>query len=325
MIITSYLPEKIEKNESLGNLGWDCDKIYKKTGIRQRHISGENEYANDLAINAAKKLFNLVDKNSIEYLIHVTQSPDYIIPSNCCILQNRLGLKKEIGAIDINMGCSGYIYALSVAKGLISSDQVENVMITTSDTYSKIINRFDKSNRVIFGDGATATLITRSDNEKIGKFVFGTDGSGANNLMCKKLGIRYKNSNLEKIVEDKSGNRRSEGDLYMNGPAIFAFTLDNVPELLENIRNKNRLSSNDVGMYILHQANSFMLKAIRDKAGIDPKNFFINLEDTGNTVSSTIPIALEEFLSKKKGLEKVNIILGGFGVGYSWAGVAIEI
>lgn len=325
MIITSYLPEKIERNDSLKNLGWDCDKIYKKTGIRQRHISGENEYSNDLAANAANKLFKIIDKNSIEYLIHVTQSPEYIIPSNCCILQNRLGLNKGIGAIDINMGCSGYIYALSVAKGLISSKQVKNVLITTSDTYSKLINNFDKSNRVIFGDGATATLITKEDNEKIGKFVFGTDGSGAENLMCKRLGMRYKNSNLEKIVEDKSGNRRSEGELYMNGPAIFAFTLDNVPKLLDNIRERNRLSSKDVGMYILHQANSFMLKAIRDKAEIEPEKFIINIENTGNTVSSTIPIALEEFLSKRKEGEKINIILGGFGVGYSWAGVAIKL
>lgn len=325
MLISSYLPSRVENNKSLEALGWDSDKIYSKTGIKQRCLSKEGEYANDMAIRAAAKLFRRCSKDEIDYLIHVTQSPDYIIPSNCCILQNALGLRKDIGAIDINMGCSGYIYALSVAKGLLISDDVKKVLITTSDTYSKIISPRDKSNRVIFGDAATATLVGQADLEKLGSFVFGTDGSGAERLICRRHGFRNQGQEFNEIVTDRSGNERRIGDLYMDGPAIFAFALEKVPQLVENVLRKNRIKKDDIDMYILHQANAFMLKALRDKMGISSERFMINVENTGNTVSSTIPIALEHYIHEKKRKGDENLLLAGFGVGFSWAGVHVRL
>ena len=198
--IAHFLPEYVLSNHqiNLEHPEWSADKISSKTGIFNRHISNENEFSSDLGIKAAQKLFekNNTIKDSIDFLIFCTQSPDFLIPTTACILQDKLGLNSNIGAIDINMGCSGYLYGLSYAKGLILSGQAKNVLLITSETYSKLINPQDKSNKTIFGDGATASLISKKPNTHmsgaIQKFSFYTQGSGYDKLMVKNGGIKHK-------------------------------------------------------------------------------------------------------------------------------------
>lgn len=330
--ICSYLPEKVLTNEDLVNEfeDWSIDKIYDKTGIKERHIADDNECASDLGVVAAKRLFNegLCKPEEIDFLLFCTQSPDYFLPTTACLIQDRLGLPKSCGAFDFNLGCSGFVYGLSLAKGFIESNLANKILLITAETYSKYIHPKDKSVRTIFGDGAAATLIeaVESNNEFIGPFVFGTDGSGAENLIVPTGGLRQKrdsNSCIE--YTDKSGNVRSKDNLYMNGVEIYNFTLGTVPSVFNSLLKKSGYSIDEIDYFVFHQANKFMLEALRKKLGILPERFYNNIENIGNTVSSTIPIALEELIKENKLKEGNKVMLIGFGVGYSWAGTIITL
>lgn len=323
--IEYFLPEKILTNEDLATEfpEWSAEKINKKIGIHQRHIANDSETAGDLAEKAIEKLlsYNNIDKDDIDFLILCTQSPDYFLPTTACILQAKLGFKTSCGALDINLGCSGFVYGLSLAKALIVSDTAKNVLLVTAETYSKYIHEKDKGNRSLFGDGAAATLVSSTGMFKIGDFVFGTDGTGAENLIVKNGASKHKEMN-DDLIFNESGNPICSNNLYMNGSEIFNFTLKAVPELLEQTLKRNNLSQDDISYFVLHQANRYMLDFIRKKLKIDDAKFCYCLEKTGNTVSSTIPIALKE-TSFKEDIEG-NIFIAGFGVGYSWAGSILE-
>lgn len=321
--ISYYLPEKILSNEFIHEEfpEWDIHKISSKTGINSRHISAVDEFTSDMAFEAASKLFSEhnIDKSKIDFLLLCTQSPDYFLPTTACILQDKLGLKTTIGALDFNLGCSGYVYGLSLAKGLIAGGMANNILLITSETYSKFIHPKDKSNKTIFGDAAAATLISSEDGLfEIGDFIFGTDGSGAGNLIVKNGGIRNKIQNNVDVV-DEYGNVRNDNNLYMNGSEIFNFTSESVPNLTKAILEKTNLNIETVDLFIFHQANKYMLNHLRKKIGIPDDKFFIAMEHCGNTVSSTIPIAMSEALTTNRFESCKNIILSGFGVGYSWA------
>lgn len=306
---------------------WSIEKIAEKTGIDYRYIAATDETAGDMAVKAAEKLFeeHNIDKSTIDYLILCTQSPDYFLPTTACIIQERLGLKTSVGAFDMNLGCSGYIYGLGLAKGLIFSGQAKNVLFITSETYSKFIHPKDKSNKTIFGDAAAATLISSEDGfAETGNFEYGTDGKGAENLIVKNGAMRNSKTN-NKAVQDEYGNYISDDHLFMNGSEIFLFTLASVPKLIENTIQKNNLSKENIDLFVLHQANKFMLDSLRKKCKIENDKFYIHIGDCGNTVSSTIPIALYH-AQKEKLFQKNNaILLAGFGVGYSWGGTIIKI
>ncbi len=321
-----YLPEKIITNKDLEAdfPEWDSEKIENKIGIKERHIAGETETALDLGYKAALGLINEIDKSKIDFLLFCTQSPDYFLPTSACILQEKLGLNKDIGALDYNLGCSGFVYGLALAKGLIHAEIVSNVLLVTSETYNKHIHKKDKSNRTIFGDGAAATLITKSDKEKIFKFDLGTDGNGKNNLIVKNGGIRNRKLiTTEKI--DNAGNIYSDDNLFMNGPEIFNFTIEMIPKTINNCLIKNKITLEEIDFVIFHQANKYMLEHLRRKLRIPSEKFYINLEKTGNTVSATIPIALKDCLDKGLIKKGSKVLLSGFGVGYSWASTIIEI
>lgn len=329
--LAGYLPEKILSNEDLEILypDWPKEKIYSKTGITKRHIASQDETASDLAFQAAKKLFErgCVKPSEIDFLILCTQTPDYILPTTACILQDRLGLPRNIGAIDMNLGCSGFVYALSIAKGLIETNAAKKILLITSDTYSKFIHPLDKSVRTIFGDGAVATLVENSDSnyDMIGPFIFGTDGSGADNLIIKSgLCRKEKNSDSSKEIEDLFGNIRSSENLYMNGPEIMNFSLTEVPLAFENILRKSKLNRDDINYFVFHQANKFMLESLRKKININEKKFPIFIDDKGNTVSSSIPFALIGLKEKNLLRPGITIMLVGFGVGYSWAATIVK-
>lgn len=311
--IEYYLPENIIRND---------EKIKRKIGIEERRVADVTEFASDMAVKAANKLFasKVVNRNEIDFLIYCTQSPDYILPSTSCILQERLGLSVHCGAFDYNLGCSGYVYGLSIAKGLVESGSAKNILLLTSDTYSKYVNPKDRSVEVLFGDAAAATLISGGENRKssIGSFVFGTDGRGANNLIIPAGGLREPITS-ESYVEDLDdfGNIRSRRDLYMNGSEIFNFALRDLPGSINRLLESSATKIEDYSYFVFHQANKFMLEHLRKKMHIDIDKFSLQLNDVGNTVSSSIPIALKRDSHKLK--EDDLVMLVGFGVGYSWA------
>lgn len=322
-----FIPNTKLSNSDLSTIfpEWDPDKISNKTGIFERGICKSSEFASDLAVNAAQLLFKnqKININEIDFLLYCTQSPDYFLPSTSCIIHNKLNLTNNCGALDFNLGCSGYVYGLSLANGLILSGSAKKVLLITAETYSKFIHFDDKSNRTIFGDAAAATLICESDDEGIMKFVFGTDGSGANNLIVKTGGIRHREKALN--VNYEQGTFLSSDDhLFMNGKEIFKFTTTEVPLLVKKCLNLNNLSLTEVDLFIFHQANRYMLDFIKRKINIPEEKFFVFLKNTGNTVSSTIPIAIHEATRIGKLKRGMKIMLVGFGVGYSSSAIIIN-
>ncbi len=323
--IEYYLPKKILSNDKINreHPEWSVDKISKKTGIKNRYIADVNEFSSDMALKAAAKLFEATgfDRNEIDYLILCTQSPDYLIPTTACIIQNKLGLKNDTGAIDINMGCSGYIYGLSYAKGLIYSQQAKNILFITSETYSKYIHQLDKSNKTIFGDGASASLISSQKTELSGEiknFTFYTDGSGYDKLIVRNSGV--KNDGVSQDIFDENQNFiRNDANLFMDGKAIFEFTSFKVPPIIKSVLTMNEESLDEIDLFVFHQANAYMMKFIRKFCNIPEERFFLYIEDCANTVSSTIPIALQEAIKSKRIKKGSKVLLAGYGVGLSIA------
>ena len=325
--LTYALPKKALTNEQLVEEfpEWSVDKIANKVGIHTRHIADENETAADLAVRAAEKLFATethIDKNKIDFVLFCTQSPDYFLPTSACLIQDKLGLPTTCGALDFNLGCSGYIYGLSLAKGLIMGGIAKNVLFLTGETYTKHLHPKDKGNRTIFGDAGSATLISTEGFAEIGNFSLGTDGKGAENLIVKTGAFRHKNS-LNDLNFDEKVNPIASDYLFMNGSEIFNFTIDIVPTLVEDILDKNELLKEDIDGYVFHQANAFMLNFLRKKLKVKEEKFHYYMSEVGNTVSSTIPIVLCEKLRENK--LKGNLLLAGFGVGYSWGGCVLKI
>lgn len=323
--IAYHLPEKVVSNEELVSEfpEWSVEKIADKVGVVERRVA-INETATDLAIIASEKLFEkgTVDKNDVDFVLFCTQSPDYKLPSSACIIQDRLGLSTKCGAFDFNLGCSGYEYGLAVAKGLVVAGVASNVLLLTGETYNKYIHPRDKGNRTIFGDGATATVISTEGFAEIGEFSLGTDGSGANHLIVKTEGARLPEK-LNDVTFDEGGNPISSDHLFMDGQEIFMFTLTRVPKMVKDVLAKNHIEKEDVDLFVFHQANKYMLEHLRKKLKIEESKFFINLKKIGNTVSSTIPIALCDAREQNKLHD--NVLLAGFGVGLSYGAVMLHI
>ncbi len=324
--ISYYLPSKVLSNEDLAIEfpEWSAEKIAGKIGIRNRHISALDETAGDMAVKAAKLLFAeySIEPSSIDFILLCTQSPDYFLPTTACILQNQLNIPTTAGALDFNLGCSGYVYGLALAKGLIAGNIAKNVLLITSETYTKHIHNKDKGNRTIFGDAAAATLISTTGFAELSNFSLGTNGKGAENLIIKTGGLRCPQIKNDLFI-DEDNNPISSDHLFMNGSEIFSFTFDVVPDLLQDIYKKNSTVQDQVDLFIFHQANKYMLSFLRKKLNIEENKFYYFIENVGNTVSSTIPIAIKEAINDKK--LKGNVLIAGFGVGYSWGGTILRI
>lgn len=329
--VSSYIPEIRLTNEQLADdfPDWSVDKIYEKTGIQSRPIASDTDTCSSMAVNAAKKLFEKhnISPDSIDFILLCTQSPDYKLPTTACIVQHELGIPTHVGALDFNLGCSGYVYGLSLAKGLIETGQCNRVLLITSELYSRYINKQDKSVRTLFGDAATATLIegVKSAQAFLTNFVFGSDGSGDKNLIVPHGGsLNPINSDSFVAGYDISGNYRSPSNLYMNGAEILAFTLQSVPALVNSVLNSAGLEAKDIDKVVFHQANKFILDKLRKKTKFTEEQFLVSYEHYGNTVSSTIPLGLESALNDGKLQTGDNVLICGFGVGYSWSGCLIE-
>lgn len=325
--ISYYLPEKVMTNEELVQEfpEWSVDKVAKKVGVYSRHLAAEDETAGDMAEKAARKLFEEygVSPKDIDFVLLCTQSSDYFLPSTACILQDRLGIPTSAGALDYNLGCSGCIYGLAMAKGLIAGGIAKNVLLLTAETYNKYLHPSDKSNRSIFGDGAAACLISAEGIAEIGDFCLGTDGSGAKHLIVETGAARHKAATGKETTDD-DGHVRREDYLYMDGSAIFNFTLDAVPAMMKEVLAKNKMEKDDVDYYVFHQANKFMLNTIRKVCVLPKDKFYVNLEQTGNTVSSTVMIGLKQCLEAGTIHEGMKVMVAGFGVGLSWGGTILK-
>lgn len=321
--ISCYLPEKVERNDQ-------NSRLTRKTGIYGRHIVSDHECASDLAFYAAENLFidSTCDRTDIDFVLLCTQSPDYFLPTTACLLQHRLGLSNKCGALDINLGCSGYIYGLSLAKGLIETGQAKKVLLLTAETYSKFIHPQDETVRPLFGDGATASLLVGLEDslEGIHSFVFGTDGSGADKLIVPAGGARNPvTRTVQQTSCDEYGNVRTNYNLYMDGAGISSFALSVVPPMIDEILSKSSCSKQDVSYYVFHQANNFMLEFLRKKCGLMDSPFWINMENYGNTVSSSIPLAIIDMMKTEDAALLKKVVLAGFGVGLSWGGCMVDL
>lgn len=328
--IEYYLPQTIIDNQLLSSRypEWNESKIYEKTGIRSRHVVSNDEHVSDLAVNAAKKLIEKgnLDPSEIDTLILCTQTPDYSIPSTSCLVHERLGLSKRCVAFDFNQGCTGFIYGLYIAGNMIHSGSSMNVLLITSETYSRWCHPMDKSVTTIFGDGAAAVYLCHAKGEHgIGPFIFGTDGRGFQNLIVPYSGSHRIQSNDggDNETADESGNIRTSANLYMNGPELFRFAMGTVPPLVKDVLSVSKTSFENIDKFVFHQANFYMLKNIQKMLRIPDSKMIYEIEDVGNTVSASIPIALKRAYDKGSISVGEKLLLAGFGVGYSWAGTIL--
>ena len=312
--IQYYLPPKLLSNEDLvfDNPDWRMDDIEKKTGIKYRYICEDAQTSKDIALLACEKIFNSnVRRSDIDFLIVVTESPEYIAPAMSCDLQHSLGLKTSIASFDVNLGCSGFVYGLMIADSILCSNNYSNGLLVCVDTYSKYISSNDRTCRPLFSDAASATLITASKKKTVGPFVLGTDGSGYKDLMVKNSGT-IKNIDTERNL------------YFMNGSAVFMFTMRVVPKAVNDLLIKEKCNTEDIDLFVFHQASKLVIDNLKRLLKLPNEKVFENYQLVGNTVSSSIPIALSQAKSAKKIKKGSVVMLVGFGVGLSWGATIIR-
>jgi 3-oxoacyl-[acyl-carrier-protein] synthase-3 len=318
--ISYHLPDTVEGAETLqrDNPDWDMLKILDKTGIQTRYISSHGETAVDLAFAAGKKLFGTIPNyEEIDLLILVTQSPDYVLPTSACILQDRLGLPKNCMAFDVNLGCSGFVYALSIAGGLIESGVARKGMILCADTYSKYIDKNDRTCRPLFSDGAAATLLEPAATDSMGPFEFGTDGAGYDHLIVKQGGARTGR-------EANQVAKSSLGSLEMSGSDVFLFTMRVVPQCINKLLVRAGLTLENIDLIVFHQASKLVIENLIRTLSLEKNKVFTNFENIGNTVAASIPIALKDAETQGRLKDGDRVMLVGFGVGLSWGATLIR-
>lgn len=315
--ISYHLPAVTEGVDKLqhDNPDWDMPKILEKTGVHSRQISASGETASDLGFQAGEKLLmDVRSRDEIDLLILVTQSPDYVLPTTACILQDRLRLSKKCMAFDLNLGCSGFVYALSVAGGLMESGVARKGLILCADTYSKYIGKNNRTCRPVFSDGAAAIIVEKNNTDCIGPFEFGTDGSGYDRLIVRHSGARD--------TEPEANFKR--GSLEMQGSDIFLFTMRMIPSCAEKLLNRAGLTFDQIDLFVFHQASKFVIDNLIRKMSLKREKVFINYDTIGNTVSASIPIALKDADMNGRLKEGDTIMLIGFGVGLSWGATLIR-
>ena len=317
--ISVHFPETVETNDQLAVdfPEWNVPLISSKTGIHQRYLAQPDECASDLGVKAARKLFEEydIDPGSIDFLLLCTQTPDYPLPTTACLMQDRLSLPTNCGAMDFNLGCSGFVYGLGIAQGLIQSGAIRRVLLVTAETYSKYIDRNDRSLRTIFSDAAAATLIEASDQPTLRAFRYGTDGTGADTLLVTDGGARPACD-----AHRPRHRKRWKSALYMDGPSLMNFTIGAVPQVVADILQDAGLNRDDIYMYLMHQATLKMLQQLQQRLELTDEELPICLENCGNTVSSTIPVLINQLRGQQRIRANAHHLLIGFGVGWAWAG-----
>jgi len=323
--IATHLPLNRLNNEDLVQaLGrWTPDEVFAKTGIRSRCIAAPDETAVDLGEKALTALLNRQSVDKVDFLLFCTQTGDYKLPSSACILQSRAKLSKSCGCLDLNLACSGFIYGLMIAEGLLKSGISSNVALVNCDTYTHYIHPKDAVCRPIFGDGAAATLLTSSARGRIIGFDFGSDGDHALKMYLPAGGERMRSFRGGQNMATDSSPADPEF-IRMDGPEIYNFTLHAVPPAVQGALAKGQLGMKDIDYFVFHQANAFMLESLRRKMNIPKEKYVIEMADTGNLVSASIPVVLAQMRSDARIKAGTRTLLCGFGVGLSWAACIVE-
>jgi 3-oxoacyl-[acyl-carrier-protein] synthase-3 len=295
--IEYFLPINTETLQDLSvkKKGGGINRVFEATGINKRHISNKNEDSIQLGLKSAIKILKKFDRKKIDFLIFVSQTSPYKLPSAACILQDKLSLRKNIMAFDVNQGCSGFIYALEVAKNLMKGNKgYKYGLIVLSDTYTKFISKNNTSCRPIFSDASSSVLIKKTSKEFLGSSEFGTDGSGAMSL------------------------KLSNNEIYMDGAKIAIFSLSRIPMFIKSFLKNNKINNKKLKLLALHQASKYVCNKIKDKLNLPNKKFYFNYTRIGNTVSSSIPIVLKDCDKRKTIKNNDTVVACGFGVGLSW-------
>jgi 3-oxoacyl-[acyl-carrier-protein] synthase-3 len=313
--IASYFPESVVTNESLvERFGFDRAFLDNKIGVLERHIAAPDEAVSDMAVAAAERLFATTPgaREAVELVVLCTQNPDYKLPTTANIVQDRLGLAQTVAAFDINQGCSGFLYGLAVCRSMMMAHGFSTGLLLTADGYSKVMDASDRATSPLFGDGAAATLLTADGPGKLGRYTFGSDGSGAEELIVRGGGSR----NPDMPVE-------GPGALYMNGRAIMKFMIKRVPADVDRCLDLNGMTRDDIDYFVFHQASGHMVRSLIKEMDLPPERVPIEIADCANTVSSTIPIVLER-LGGADALAGKTVLLSGFGVGLSWSTTVVR-
>ena len=300
------LGNKTETIQDLGkhNPDWIIDKLKDKIGIESRPVIDNNENEKTLVLDACNKLFHNTDKNNVDGIIHVSQSAFSRLPTSACIIQDEIGLPKNLMAFDLIQGCSGFVYGLSAATAMMQQNALKKVLIVCADTYSKYIPLNDRTNRPIFADGAAAAIVENTGEGSIGPFSFFTDGSGGDLL----------------TLQEKNGGEK----LFMDGKQVLKFSVREVPKVFDNLLSKAHLEKRDIDLFVFHQASAVILRQLKNKLNIPDEKWFQNIKNIGNTVSATIPIAIKQAIDGGLYKKDMNIMLMGFGVGLSVAGCILK-
>ena len=325
--ISASVPSAIAKNIEHPSISQDdITKFIESTGVAERRVAAKNECASDLCIAAAEKIFSVknVDKNDIEILIFISQTGDYRLPVTSAIIQDRLGLSKSCIAFDIPLGCSGYVYGLSVISGMMNACNLKKGLLLAGDTISKEVSSLDKSAEPLFGDAGTATLLEYDENCAPILFDLGTDGSGYKSIIIPNGGARNAFSADSLIMREfEGGIKRNDCHIVLDGMDVFAFGINQAPKTVNTLMQHFSLKDDDVDYYIFHQANKMMNDRINKKLKLLSEKTPSSLKHFGNTSSATIPLTIISNLEHSQ-TANARMILCGFGVGLSWGTVYLK-
>jgi 3-oxoacyl-[acyl-carrier-protein] synthase-3 len=277
------------------NPDWNITEVKKKTGINYIYESNERENVLELSYKSSYKTLKKFNRKKIDSIVVVTQTAKNKLPSISCMLQEKLKLNKNVFALDINLGCSGFIYALATLHSFFLSKILRNTLLICSDTYTKFLEDNDRTCRTVFSDAASSCVVSARSSKISPVFNFFTDGSGAGDLIEKNNYIK------------------------MNGSGVFLFTTKVIPTLFKNLLKKNNLEIKDIDHFIFHQASKLVLDKLKLELKIPSNKFHINYDKIGNTTSASIPIVLEKLVKNKVFKKNDNLMLVGFGVGLSAA------
>lgn len=328
--IAFSLGENVVTNADLQaeNPSWEMGKILERTGVHSRPVAAPKTTALDLGYQAALAVLKQLQLSveEVDALIFCTQTPDYVLPPNSTLLHGRLKMPNNVMAFDITHACSGFMYGLGIAKALVASGSANKVLLVTADTYSKLIHPEDRSIRPLFGDGAAATVISAGNPKLIVlDMSFNTAGKQADRFIVKSGGCRQPRSIDGALATvDQSGRINSPDHIHMDGLGVLSFFNNAVPAAVREILSKNSKTLDDVSLFVFHQASRLALQGIAKSLGIPKEKCVDDMEDTGNLVSSSVPVAMARVM-ERSGVPKGGLVLlGGFGVGLSWSIALVE-
>lgn len=302
------------------------ESFSKNVGVLERRIASEEQTASDLSFVAARELLEkkAVDREQIGILVFVTQTPDYRVPATACVLHKRLGLNKDCLAFDVNLGCSGYVYGMHIVCSLLKSTRCKYGLLLAGDTSSKGIAPEDQSAAMLFGDGGSATLLEIQEDVEAIRIACRTDGSKYKTIIMPSGCFRNIDGEHKRTVW-ADGNKRSDYDLYMNGVDVFAFSISEVPVIINDFLETQGIDKDIYDDYFFHQANCYILKQIVKKCKLIKDKVAISMDRYGNTSVTSIPLTICDKYGNEIGYKKRNLLTCGFGIGLSWGIAAFEI